>query len=388
MKPIGLYIHIPFCAKKCKYCDFISFAGKNEKIQEYIECLQKELVMVGEQNKQDNQEGRDELLEVATVYFGGGTPSFLPAEEIQKIMDTIREHFILKQDCEITIEINPGTASREKLLTYQKAGINRLSIGLQAIQEHVLNVIGRIHDYQKFEETYQIARELGFQNINVDLMIGLPKQNVVDVEKSVEKVISLNPEHISVYSLIVEEGTKLAQEIQEECLVLPKEETERKEYWTVKKMLEEAGYVHYEISNFAKPGKESRHNTDCWSQKEYMGFGIAAHSYTDGIRYSNTEDLEKYITNIQKDKAEDNFIFHEKQDAEAKMKEYMLLGLRKIQGVEISRFKEKYGINPIYYYRLELDQLVRDDLLEVDDDVIKLTKRGIDLANLVWEKFI
>lgn len=388
MKPIGLYIHIPFCAKKCKYCDFISFAGKNEKIQEYIECLQKELVMVGKQNKQDNQEGRDELLEVATVYFGGGTPSFLPAEEIQKIMDTIREHFILKQDCEITIEINPGTASREKLLTYQKAGINRLSIGLQAIQEHVLNVIGRIHDYQKFEETYQIARELGFQNINVDLMIGLPKQNVVDVEKSVEKVISLNPEHISVYSLIVEERTKLAQEIQEECLVLPKEETERKEYWTVKKMLEEAGYVHYEISNFAKPGKESRHNTDCWSQKEYMGFGIAAHSYTDGIRYSNTEDLEKYITNIQKDKAEDNFIFHEKQDAEAKMKEYMLLGLRKIQGVEISRFKEKYGINPIYYYRLELDQLVRDDLLEVDDDVIKLTKRGIDLANLVWEKFI
>lgn len=388
MKPIGLYIHIPFCAKKCKYCDFISFAGKNEKIQEYIECLQKELVMVGKQNKQDNQEGRDELLEVATVYFGGGTPSFLPAEEIQKIMDTIREHFILKQDCEITIEINPGTASREKLLTYQKAGINRLSIGLQAIQEHVLNVIGRIHDYQKFEETYQIARELGFQNINVDLMIGLPKQNVVDVEKSVEKVISLNPEHISVYSLIVEEGTKLAQEIQEECLVLPKEETERKEYWTVKKMLEEAGYVHYEISNFAKPGKESRHNTDCWSQKEYMGFGIAAHSYTDGIRYSNTEDLEKYITNIQKDKAEDNFIFHEKQDTEAKMKEYMLLGLRKIQGVEISRFKEKYGINPIYYYRLELDQLVRDDLVEVDDDFIKLTKRGIDLANLVWEKFV
>lgn len=388
MKPIGLYIHIPFCAKKCKYCDFVSFVGESKKIQEYIECLQKELIMVGAQNKQDNQEGRDELLEVATVYFGGGTPSFLPAEEIQKIMDTIRKHFILKQDCEITIEINPGTASREKFLTYQKAGINRLSIGLQAIQEHVLNVIGRIHDYQKFEETYQMARELGFQNINVDLMIGLPKQNVVDVEKSVEKIISLNPEHISVYSLIVEEGTKLAQEIQEGSLILPKEETERKEYWTVKKMLEEAGYVHYEISNFAKPGKASRHNTDCWSQKEYMGFGIAAHSYTDGIRYSNTEDLEKYITNIQKDKAEDNFIFHEKQDVEAQMKEYMLLGLRKIQGVEISRFKEKYGINPIYYYRLELDQLVRDDLVEVDDDFIKLTKRGIDFANLVWEKFV
>ena len=153
-------------------------------------------------------------------------------------------------------------------------------------------------------------------------------------------------------------------------------------------MLEEAGYIHYEISNFAKMGKESKHNTDCWNQKEYMGFGIAAHSYTDGIRYSNLAELEPYMENIQKDKAQDNFIFHEKQDEEAKMKEYMLLGLRKIAGVEISKFKEKYGINPIYCYRLELDQLVRDDLVEVDDDFIKLTKRGIDLANLVWEKFV
>ncbi len=388
MKPMGIYIHIPFCAKKCEYCDFVSFAGKEEKMLAYTESLRKELEMVGKQNAQDQQEGKDDLLEIETIYLGGGTPSFLPAEEIQKMLATIQENFVLKKGCEITIEVNPGTITKEKLVAYQEAGINRLSIGLQAIQEHVLNVIGRIHDYQKFEETYQMARELGFQNINVDLMIGLPKQNVVDVEKSVEKVISLNPEHISVYSLIVEEGTKLAQEIQEGSLILPKEETERKEYWTVKKMLEEAGYVHYEISNFAKPGKASRHNTDCWSQKEYMGFGIAAHSYTDGIRYSNTEDLEKYITNIQKDKAEDNFIFHEKQDTEAQMKEYMLLGLRKIQGVEISKFKEKYGINPIYYYRLELDQLVRDDLVEVDDDFIKLTKRGIDFANLVWEKFV
>ncbi len=219
-------------------------------------------------------------------------------------------------------------------------------------------------------------------------MIGLPKQNVVDVEKSVEQVIHLKPEHISVYSFIVEEGTPMAEKIAEGSLTLPKEEVERKEYWTVKKMLEEAGYIHYEISNFAKMGKESKHNTDCWNQKEYMGFGIAAHSYTDGIRYSNLAELEPYMENIQKDKAQDNFIFHEKQDEEAKMKEYMLLGLRKIAGVEISKFKEKYGINPIYCYRLELDQLVRDDLVEVDDDFIKLTKRGIDLANLVWEKFV
>lgn len=388
MKPMGIYIHIPFCMKKCEYCDFVSFAGKEDKMLAYTESLRKELEMVGKQNAQDKAEGKDDLLEIETIYLGGGTPSFLPAEEVEKILATIRENFILKKNCEITIEINPGTTTKEKLEIYQKAGINRLSIGLQSIQEHVLKVIGRIHDYEKFEEVYQEARELGFQNINVDLMIGLPKQNVVDVEKSVEQVIHLKPEHISVYSFIVEEGTPMAEKIAEGSLTLPKEEVERKEYWTVKKMLEEAGYIHYEISNFAKMGKESKHNTDCWNQKEYMGFGIAAHSYTDGIRYSNLAELEPYMENIQKDKAQDNFIFHEKQDEEAKMKEYMLLGLRKIAGVEISKFKEKYGINPIYCYRLELDQLVRDDLVEVDDDFIKLTKRGIDLANLVWKKFV
>jgi len=388
MKPMGIYVHIPFCVKKCEYCDFVSFAGKEEKIQGYIASLRKELEMAGKQNRLDYEDGKDDLLEIETIYLGGGTPSFLPAEEIRGILDTIRANFTLKKDCEITIEVNPGTASREKLETYKQAGINRLSIGLQSIQKHVLKIIGRIHDYEKFEETYRTARELGFENINVDLMIGLPKQNVVDVEKSVEQVIKLNPEHISVYSLIVEEGTPIAQKIEEGSLVLPKEDIERKEYWMVKNKLEEAGYIHYEISNFAKPGKESRHNSDCWEQKEYMGFGIAAHSYTDDIRYSNIEDLEQYIVNMEKGKIEDNFIFHEKQNVEAKMKEYMMLGLRKIAGVQISKFKEKYGINPIYCYRLELDQLVRDDLVEVDDDAIKLTKRGIDFANLVWEKFV
>ena len=219
-------------------------------------------------------------------------------------------------------------------------------------------------------------------------MIGLPKQNLSDVEKSVQKVISLNPEHVSVYSLIVEEGTNLEKQIQEGKLILPKEELERKEYWAVKNLLEASGYEHYEISNFAKPEKESRHNLDCWEQKEYLGFGVAAHSYTDGVRYSNTTNLEEYIRNYQEKKPENNFIFHEKQDEESQKKEYMLLGLRKIKGVQISKFKEKFAENPIYRYHFELDQLVKDGLLEVDDDWIYLTDRGIDLANIVWEKFV
>ena len=219
-------------------------------------------------------------------------------------------------------------------------------------------------------------------------MIGLPKQNLSDVEKSVQKVISLNPEHVSVYSLIVEEGTSLEKQIQEGKLILPKEELERKEYWTVKNLLEASGYEHYEISNFAKPGKESRHNLDCWEQKEYLGFGVAAHSYTDGVRYSNRANLEEYIRNYQEQRPEKNFVFHEKQDEESQKKEYMLLGLRKIKGVQISIFKEKFAENPIYRYHFELDQLVKDGLLEVDDDWIYLTDRGIDLANIVWEKFV
>jgi len=388
MKPMGIYIHIPFCAKKCEYCDFVSYDKKEDKIDEYMECLIKEIQSVGIQNKQDVEEGKDELLEIQTIYIGGGTPSFLKEEKIEQIMNTVKENYAIAQNCEITIEVNPGTVTKEKLYKYFDLGINRISIGLQSIQEHVLRTIGRIHDYETFEQTYQLARNCGFQNINVDLMIGLPKQNLSDVQKSIEQVVKIKPEHISVYSLILEEGTRLKRRIEEGELSLPKEDVERKEYWTVKNMLEEAGFIHYEISNFAKPGKESKHNLDCWEQKEYLGFGVGAHSYTDGIRYSNTASVDMYISNIKENKPENNFIFHEKQDDEAKKKEYMLLGLRKIRGVEISKFKEKFGENPVFYYHMELDQLVRDELVEVEDDQIYLTNRGIDVANFVWEKFV
>ena len=214
-------------------------------------------------------------------------------------------------------------------------------------------------------------------------MIGLPTQNLHDVETDLNKIIKLEPEHISVYSLILEEGTLLQQKIEKGELYIPSEVIERKMYWTVKNTLEEAGYKHYEISNFAKPGYESKHNMDCWDQKEYIGFGLAAHSYINNIRYSNTDDLEEYI-----DFPENSKIIHEKQNQEEKMKEFMLLGLRKIEGVKISDFKNKFVDNPIYIYRKELEKLVKDELIEIDINHIKLTNKGIDLANLVWEEFI
>ena len=329
-KQIGLYIHIPFCKQKCSYCDFCSYAEKQDLISKYIKCLLQEIKEVGSNNRADFENGKDDLFSVKTIYIGGGTPSLIESKYIVQIMEEIKSNFELDENAEITIEVNPGTVTLEKLEDYNKVGINRLSIGLQSTHEHLLKEIGRIHTYLDFLDTYRFTREAGFENINVDLMIGLPNQTLAEVQDSIEEIVSMEPEHISVYSLILEEGTPLFKKV-EEGLELPDEELERKMYWTVKRILEANGYNHYEISNFAKQGYESKHNLDCWNQKEYIGFGVAAHSYTNGIRYSNIENLEQYIKNYEEDKTEENLVFHEKQDMEAMQKEYMLLGLRKIQ---------------------------------------------------------
>lgn len=386
-KQIGLYIHIPFCKQKCSYCDFCSYAEKQDLISKYIKCLLQEIKEVGINNRADFENGKDDLFSIKTIYIGGGTPSLIESKYIVQIMEEIKSNFELDENAEITIEVNPGTVTLEKLEDYNKAGINRLSIGLQSTHEHLLKEIGRIHTYLDFLDTYRFAREAGFENINVDLMIGLPNQTLAEVQDSIEEIVSMEPEHISVYSLILEESTPLFKKV-EEGLELPDEELERKMYWTVKQTLEANGYNHYEISNFAKQNYESKHNLDCWSQKEYIGFGVAAHSYTNGIRYSNIENLEQYIKNYEEDKTEENLIFHEKQDMEAMQKEYMLLGLRKIDGVSIQEFKIKFVANPVFLYHDKLEKLVNEDLIEIDGDQIKLTNKGLDLANIVWEEFV
>ena len=386
-KQIGLYIHIPFCKQKCSYCDFCSYANKESFIKRYIQCVLKEIIEVGNNNKIDFENVKDDLFLVKTIYIGGGTPSLIDSKYIVQIIEDIKLNFEIDEKAEITIEVNPGTVTLEKLEDYKRAGINRLSIGLQSTHEHLLKEIGRIHTYLDFLDTFRFAREAGFENINVDLMIGIPNQTLEEVKDSIEEIVSMEPEHISVYSLILEEGTPLFKKV-EEGLELPDEELERKMYWNVKRILEANGYNHYEISNFAKQGYESKHNLDCWNQKEYIGFGIAAHSYTNGIRYSNIENIEQYIKNYDEDKTEENLVFHEKQDMEAMQKEYMLLGLRKIDGVSIQEFKIKFVANPVFLYHSELEKLVNEELLEIDGDQIKLTNKGLDLANIVWEEFI
>lgn len=370
MKEIGIYIHIPFCVKKCDYCDFISYCDKSEQVEKYIEKLKEEI----------KAELSHQEYKIKTIYIGGGTPSSVDSKYIVDILNTIKEKYNL-ENVEITIEVNPGTVTRPKLLDYKEAGINRLSIGLQETNNDLLKSIGRIHTYEEFLETYNLARNIGFKNINIDLMIGLPNQSISNIKQSLNKVINLNPEHISVYSLILEEGTKLYKEYEEKQIELPDEELERDMYWYVKNTLENNGYIHYEISNFAKKGYESKHNISCWRGEEYIGFGVAAHSYLNNTRYSNTESIEEYINGTDK-------IIHEKQIIEDIQKEYMLLGLRKIDGISVQEFKNKFGDNPIFLFRNELSKLVEEDLIEVDGDDIKLTNRGLDLANRVWQEFI
>ena len=372
---IGIYVHIPFCKKKCDYCDFISYCDKGMLISDYIESVIKEIEIQNIQSK------------ITTVYIGGGTPSYIDSKYIIKILEKIKEKNI-SEDAEITIEVNPGTVTEKKLKDYINCGINRLSIGLQSTKDEILKEIGRIHEYADFLNTYNMAKKIGFNNINVDLMIGLPNQKIIDIKESLEKILELNPNHISVYSLILEEGTPLFKKVEDGVLKIPDEELERNMYWYVKNTLELNGYKHYEISNYAKEGYESKHNLNCWNQKEYIGIGCAAHSYKNITRYSNTENIEEYINNIHKKCFEKNRIIHEVQTEEDARKEFMLLGLRKIDGVKINEFKNKFGDNPIYLYRNQLDKLSKENLIIVDNDNIRLSNRGIDLANLVWEEFI
>lgn len=374
----GIYIHIPFCIKKCYYCDFISYTNKFEIQKQYIYKLIKEL----EENKQ--------LLKnknITTIYIGGGTPSSIDSKYIKLILENIYKITnINKKDIEITIEVNPGTITKQKLEDYKSSGINRLSIGLQSANNNLLNKIGRIHNFNQFLETYNLARNVGFNNINVDLMLGLPDQTIEDIKNTLEEILKLKPEpeHISTYSLIVEEGTKIEQLINSKKLKLPDEEQERMQYKFIKNYLELKGYKHYEISNFAKKGFESKHNKNCWEQQEYLGLGISSHSYVENKRYSNTTNFEEYL----KKESKEIKTIHEIQNIEDKKREYMLLGLRKIEGIKISKFKEKFGENPIYIFRKELEKLINQELLEIDLDNIKLTEKGLDLANIVWEEFV
>ena len=320
-----------------------------------------------------------------SVFVGGGTPSILMPEQITEIFLQIRKSFLLEADAEITIESNPGTLDEEKLQCYQEIGINRLSIGLQSTDDNCLKRLGRIHNFREFEKNYDQARKVGFTNINIDLMSGLPGQSLSQYEETLRRVTDLNPEHISSYSLIIEEGTSF-YESEEIVRQLPDEETERKMYEQTRDILNAKGYDRYEISNYARKGKECIHNLGYWEQVPYLGVGLGASSYYNKARFSNERNLKKYL-NIP-------FLPFEEREEYAtvslreQMEDRMIFGLRKRKGISISQFKKEYGISVREIYGEVIDRYSSMGFLQVEDDVLKLTDAGIDVSNRIFEDFL
>ena len=381
--PIEIYIHIPFCVKKCAYCDFLSGPQDDETIEKYVTSLLDEIQAHGL-----NRELAASY-EVTSIFLGGGTPSILNVSQMQRIFEVLKTSFNISQDAEITIEANPGTVTREKLQVYRACGINRISFGLQSANNEELKLLGRIHTYEEFLESFSLARECGFDNINVDLISAIPKQTVASWEETLQKVITLHPEHISAYSLIVEEGTPFAKVYGEGCpgeQDMPSEEEERTIYYRTEELLKAAGYHRYEISNYAKEGKECRHNLGYWKRKEYLGIGLGSASLIDNTRYSNTSDLVKYIKCAKEpDKIKEDIQVLSTQE---QMEEFMFLGLRKMEGVSEREFEECFPISIDEVYGFNLKKLINEGLLERKDGQILLTGVGIDISNYVFAEFL
>ena len=376
-KDLGLYIHIPFCVKKCAYCDFLSWKGSDEEREAYVQALEKEISSYSEFAKD---------YRVSTVFFGGGTPSVLEGEQTERILKKIRDTFRVEKDAEITLEMNPGTAQKEKLLLYRELGINRLSIGLQSVKNENLKLLGRIHTYGDFLDSYRMAREAGFDNISADLISSLPGQTLEEWKEELEILQETPLEHISVYQLIIEKGTEFYEKYGEHEELLPDEETSREIYLWTGKYLKEHGFEQYEISNYARPSRKSRHNLRYWERKDYLGLGLGAASMVHNIRMSNTRDWEKYIEGSQNPKRlreEVEFLEEPRQ-----MEEFMFLGLRKTEGVSRKEFRRTFGRELDMVYEKALEKHLENGMLEASKDRIRLSQAGILVSNQVLSEFI
>ena len=379
-KELELYVHIPFCVKKCSYCDFLSAPATEQTREAYMAALFAE---IGGRAK----DYKDRI--VTSVFIGGGTPSLLSGDSIRQLMEHIREGFSLAPDAEITMEVNPGTVTAEKLTAFYGAGINRLSIGMQSAQEQELKILGRIHDFDSFCQVYREAVEAGFTNINVDVMSGLPGQTLTSYKDTLEKVLRLEPmpQHISAYSLIVEEGTPFAAMADRGELPLPEEDTERAMYEETIEVLAGYGFHRYEISNYALDGYECRHNVGYWIRRDYLGFGIGAASLIDNVRFQNGRDLNAYLAHPLACREEEQSLTTQEQ-----MEETMFLGLRLIRGVSYPEFARCYGQTLEEVYGEVIARNVADGLLTVREDEtgrrLMLTGRGLDVSNYVMAQFL
>lgn len=374
---LSLYIHIPFCAKKCLYCDFPSWQGCESYFEDYTESLLNE-IKNGERIYSD--------YDISTIFIGGGTPTVLSPKLLGKITDAVLERYNVESNAEITSEANPGTVDGYKLKEMKAMGINRLSFGVQAWQNNILKALGRIHDRETFLKNLDEAKNAGFENINCDLMFSLPNQTFKDWMETLENFSKLDIQHISAYSLIVEDGTPFKKMQEEGRLLLPDEETDRKMYSAANEILAKNGFERYEISNFAKKGFESRHNITYWETRPYIGFGLGSHSYFQGERYNNTYDLKEYIAanGDAKKLRENKEILTDKEKEE----EFMFMGLRMKKGISTDEFSRRFGRDIYSVYGEKIEELLDEKLIEKKENRIMLTERGTDVSNIVFERFI
>lgn len=377
MKEISLYIHIPFCISKCYYCDFTSFSYENDKIQDYIKSLLIELELYIEKLKGYT---------IKTIFIGGGTPSAIDGKYIYEILEFIYKNFNTTSLIETTIEINPGTLDREKVKLYKEANINRVSMGVQTLDNSLLKSIGRIHKAEDFYKSYELLREVDIENINVDLIFGLPNQTTEDVIDSLDKVIQIGVKHISYYGLILEEDTKLYNLYNQGKIILPNEDVEREMYHKATEYLVGLGYNHYEISNYSLPGYECKHNLVYWDLNPYLGLGLSSHSYMENKRFFNTANMNNYIKNLNIKKLP--IEGEETINSKTQIEEFCILGLRKIEGINKLEFKRRFEIEIESLYWDIINKHVDNKLIVNDKDFIKLTKKGLDLSNLVEVDFL
>ena len=380
-RKLELYLHIPFCIRKCSYCDFLSFAADESLKERYAGQLIEEI---------HAKSAAFADREISTLFIGGGTPSILKAESLAQIMAAVRADFALAADCEATIEANPGTLTADWLETCRAAGLNRLSLGLQSADDGELRTLGRIHTWEQFLASYGMVRRAGFENVNVDLMSALPGQSLASWERSLREVTALKPEHISAYSLIVEEGTPFCERYSGAgAKLLPDEDTERAMYRAAKEILGRAGFERYEISNYAKPGRACRHNIGYWTGEEYLGLGLGAASYVDGWRFSNTGDMERYLAAGRAEMCKAAFYENVTRTTEqSRMEEFMFLGLRMVRGVPEDEFARRFGKTMDEVYGPVLRQMEELGLMEKDGAFWRLTERGIDVSNGVMAEFL
>ena len=382
MKELELYLHIPFCERKCAYCDFLSAPADPLVRISYIKKLQEEIAYYGPQFEE---------YQVSSIFFGGGTPTILEGYQLAAILETVKGHFHLAVDAEITVECNPGTLTAGKAEKLVQAGFNRLSMGLQSADDRELQLLGRIHSFAQFLESYDLARKAGFENINVDLMSALPGQTLKSWQSTLQKVTALRPEHISAYSLIIEEGTPFYERFAEDERIreegghprlLPEEEVERQMYELTETFLHTKGYERYEISNYAKPGYECRHNCGYWTRKEYLGLGLGASSLVEHQRFQNTSELKEYL------EQEYHHIHIETLDKKSEMEEFMFLGMRLMAGISRQQFEKTFQVTLDSVYGEVLRKLKNEQLIEEVAGYVRLTERGIDVSNYVLSEFL